>query len=66
MADDEDPPAPARITPAQRAQMKRDEKLAHVQEEIDSGRMKTRKLTPEEMAEHAARREEIQSRRGKK
>lgn len=52
-----------RVTPAQRAQLKRDEKLAHVEEEIASGRMTTRKLTPEEMAEHAARREARQAER---
>jgi hypothetical protein len=67
MAEEEkkDPP-PARLTAAQRAQQRRDEKLEDVQKEIDSGRMTTRKLTPEEMEEHAKRREEIQSRRGKK
>ncbi len=64
MADEE--PAPAKLTTQQRAQLKRDEKLQHVQDEIDSGRMKTRKLTPEEMAEHAARRDEIQSQRRQK
>ena len=40
---------PARSTTAQRAQQKRDQKLADVQEEIDSGRMTHRRLTPEEM-----------------
>jgi hypothetical protein len=60
----EDPPA--RTTPAQRAQAKRDEKLANVQAEIDSGRMTTRKLTPEEMEAHAKRREEVQSQRRKR
>ena len=37
-----------------------------MQKEIDSGRMTTRKLTPEEMAEHAERREELQAQRKKK
>lgn len=64
MADEKEPPA--RVTPAQRAQQKRDEKLKSVQDEIDSGRMTTRQLTPEEMAEHAKRREEIQAERGKR
>lgn len=57
---------PARLTPAQRAQQKRDEKLANVQEEIDSGRMTRRQLSPEEMEKHAARREELQSQRKKR
>lgn len=52
---------PARMTPAQRAQEKRDQKLADVQEEIESGRMKVRKLTPEEMEEHSKRRAEVQA-----
>jgi hypothetical protein len=54
---------PARTTAAERAQQRRDEKLANVQEEIDSGRMTHRKLTPDEMAEHAKRREELQAER---
>jgi hypothetical protein len=57
----EDPPA--RSAAAQRAQEKRDQKLADVQAEIDSGRMTRRKLTPEEMAAHAQRREELQAQR---
>lgn len=66
-----DPPAekpdpPARMTAAQRAAVKRDQKLADVQEQIDDGRMTIRKLTPEEMAEHAKRREEIQAERAKR
>ena len=64
MAKEED--SPARTTAAQRAQERREEKLAEVQKEIDSGRMTTRKLTPEEMAEHAERREELQAQRRKK
>ena len=54
---------PVRRSPAQRAQEKRDQKLADVQEQIESGRMTTRQLTPEEMAEHAKRREEVQAER---
>ena len=54
---------PARSTTAQRAQQKRDQKLADVQEEIDSGRMTQRRLTPEEMEEHAGRLEELQAQR---
>ncbi len=54
---------PVRTTTAQRAQHKRDQKLADVQEEIDSGRMTRRQLTPEEMKEHAGRREELQAQR---
>jgi hypothetical protein len=34
-----------------------------VQEEIDSGRMTRRQLTPEEMEEHAERRKELQAQR---
>jgi hypothetical protein len=64
MADGDDPPA--RTTAAQRAQEKRDQKLADVQKEIDSGRMTRRQLTPEEMAEHAERREEVQAERRKR
>jgi hypothetical protein len=54
---------PARATTAQRAQQRRDQKLADVQEEIDSGRMTRRQLTPEEMEEHAGRREELRAQR---
>jgi hypothetical protein len=54
---------PPRTTTAERAQQKRDQKLADVQEEIDSGRMTRRQLTPEEMEEHAGRREELQAKR---
>ncbi len=67
-----DPPAnppadpPARLTAAQRAQVKRDEKLADVQEQIEDGRMTVRKLTPEEMEAHAKRREEIQAERARR
>jgi hypothetical protein len=61
MAKADDPPA--RSTTAQRAQQRRDQKLADVQEEIDSGRMTRRQLTPEEMEEHAARREELRAQR---
>jgi hypothetical protein len=62
MANAGDPP-PARSTSAQRAQERRDQKLADVQEEIDSGRMTRRQLTPEEKEEHARRREELQAQR---
>ena len=61
MAKADDPPA--RTTTAQRAQRRRVQKLADVQEEIDSGRMTHRQLTPKEMKEHAGRREEIQAQR---
>jgi hypothetical protein len=61
MAKGDDPRA--RTTTAQRAQQRRDQKLVDVQEEIDSGRMTHRRLTPEEMEEHAGRREELQARR---
>ena len=61
MAKPDDPPA--RTTSAQRAQERRDQKLAHVQEEIDSGRMTHRQLTPEEKEEHARRREAFQAQR---
>jgi hypothetical protein len=61
MAKGDDPPP--RTTGAQRAQQKRDQKLADVQAELDSGRMTSRQLTPEEMEEHAGRRAEIQARR---
>jgi hypothetical protein len=64
MAAPNDPPA--RTTPAQRAQNKREQKLADVQEEIDSGRMTRRMLTPEEMEQHAERREELQAQRRKR
>ena len=61
MAKADDPPA--RATNTQRAQQRRDQKLADVQEEIDSGRMTRRQLTEEEMREHAGRREELQAQR---
>jgi len=64
MADDDD--APRRLTPAERAQQKRDEKLADLQEQIDTGRMKVRQLSPEEMEEHAKRRQEHQEERGRR
>ena len=54
---------PARTTPAERAQERRAQKLAEVQDEIDSGRMTSRQLTPEEMEQHAGRREELQAQR---
>ncbi len=63
-ADKPDPPA--RLTAAQRAQVKRDQKLADVQEQIDDGRMTVRQLTPEQMEEHAKRREEIQKERARR
>ena len=62
----EKPDPPARLTAAQRAQVKREQKLVDVQEQIDDGRMTIRKLTPEEMAEHAKRRDEIQAERAKR
>ena len=58
VADAKDKEPPARLTPAQRQQAKREEKLAHVQEELESGRMTTSRLSPEEMAAHAARQAE--------
>ena len=61
MAKADDPPA--RATTAERAQERREQKLADVQEEIDSGRMTRRQLTPGEMREHARRREELQAQR---
>ena len=64
MAGDEAPPQ--RTTPAQRAQQKREQKLADVQSEIESGRMTTRQMTPEEMEAHAARREEVQAERNQR
>jgi hypothetical protein len=54
---------PERTTNAQRAQQRRDQKLADLQEEIDSGRMTRRQLTPEEMEQHAGRRKELQAQR---
>jgi hypothetical protein len=56
---------PARTTQAERAQQKRAQKLSDVQDEIDSGRMTSRQLTPEEMEQHAGRREELQAQRQK-
>jgi hypothetical protein len=61
MADADD--TRARTTNTQRAQQRRDQKLADVQEEIASGRMTHRQLTPEEMEQHAGRREELQAQR---
>ena len=58
VGDEKDGNPPARLTPAQRQQAKRAEKLAHVQEELESGRMTTSRLSPEEMAAHAARQAE--------
>ena len=66
MAEPEDPPPPARLTAAQRAQAKREQKLADVQDQIDEGRMTVRQLTPEEMEAHAKRREEIQNERARR
>ena len=57
---------PARVTPAQRAQEKRDQKLADIKDEIETGRMTVRKLTPEEMEEHAKRRAEVQADRSRR
>ena len=72
MAEPDEKPAdapadpPARLTAAQRAAAKRDQKLADVQEQIDEGRMTVRKLTPEEMEAHAKRRDEIQAERARR
>ena len=60
------PDPPARLTAAQRTQAKREQKLQDVQEQIDEGRMTVRKLSPEEMAEHGKRRDEIQAERAKR
>ena len=57
---------PARVTPAQRAQEKRDQKLADMKEEIEEGRMTVRQLTPEEMEAHAKRRAEVQAERAQR
>ena len=57
-----DPP-PTRITPAQRAAEKREQKLADMKEEIEDGRMTVRQLTPEEMEAHSKRRTEVQAER---
>ena len=70
-AEKADPPAekadpPVRLTAAQRSQAKREQKLADVQEQIDEGRMTVRQLTPEQMEEHAKRREEIQAERARR
>ena len=54
---------PTRTTPAQRAAVKREQKLADMQEEIDDGRMTVRQLTPEEMEAHGKRRAEVQAER---
>ena len=62
----EKPDPPARLTAAQRSQAKREQKLADVQEQIDEGRMTVRQLTPEQMAEHAKRRDEIQAERARR
>lgn len=59
MADGKAPPA--RITHAERTQQRREQKLAEAQNEIDSGRMTSRQLTPEEMAQHTGRREKLQA-----
>jgi hypothetical protein len=64
MAKADDPPGTS--PSAQRAQRRRDQKLADVQEEIDSGRMTRRQLTPEEKEDHARRREELQAQRRKR
>ena len=64
MAEAQDPPA--RSNAAQRAQEKREQKLADVQEQIDDGRMTVRQLTPEEMEEHAKRRAEVQAERARR
>ena len=61
MAKADDPRA--RATTAERALERREQKLADVQEELDSGRMTRRQLTPEEMREHAGRREELKAQR---
>lgn len=46
--EDEDPPK--RMTPQERQQAKRQERLDAVQEQIDSGSLTVRKVTPEEQA----------------
>ena len=63
---DEPQEKPARTTPQQRAQEKREQKLADIQEDIEGGRMTVRQLTPEEMEEHAKRRAEVQAERARR
>ncbi len=48
---------PARLSPAERAQRKREEKLADLQQEIDSGRLVVRQMTEEEKAKFDEARE---------
>ena len=52
---DEQPPT--RLTPAERAQRKREEKLAELQKDIDTGRLTVRQMTDEEKGAFDAARE---------
>jgi hypothetical protein len=61
VADPADPkqnPPSQRLTPAERAQLKRDEKLADMKEQVDSGRLTIRQLTDEEREAWAKRQAE--------
>jgi hypothetical protein len=42
-------------TPQERAEQKRREKLQQIREQVDSGQLKIRKMTPAERAKHPPR-----------
>ena len=63
MADAETPSG--RITPAERARLKREEKLADLQSDIESGRVVVRQMSAEELAAFEKQREARSVRRGK-
>ena len=61
--DDEE--APRRLSPAERAQQKREQKLSDLQEDIDTGRVTVRQMSDEEKAAFEASREKRRNARGR-
>ena len=62
--EDEEPPR--RMSPAERAQQKREQKLADLKDDVDSGRLTVRQMTDEEKAAFEAARERRRNARGTK
>ncbi len=60
------PEPPPKLTPAERAAAKRQEKLDDIQDQVDQGRLTIRKLSDEERAEFEKRREERGDRGGRR
>lgn len=60
-----DSPPPQRLTPAERAKLKREEKLKDIEEQIASGELKVRKPTKKERADWEKRAAEREKKNAK-